>query len=72
MTALLNALKDFAVMVFGGTLGSGDGATAVTGLVPTFFNWVTTSTVLPYFVIGICVSLVLLAIKIVRGTVWGV
>lgn len=72
MTAVVNALKDFAVMLFGGTIGTGESAQTVDGLVKTFFTWVTSSGVLPYFVLGICVSLVLLAIKVVRGTVWGV
>lgn len=42
------------------------------GVVPTFFSWVTSAEVLPYFGLGICVSLVLLAVKVVRGTIWGV
>lgn len=61
MSSLVTNLNSFVSALF----GSG-------GLVPTFFTWVTSSDVLPYFVLGICVSLVLLAIKIVRGTVWGV
>ena len=61
MSSLVSNLNSFVSALF----GSG-------GLVPTFFAWVTSADVLPYFVLGICVSLVLLAIKIVRGTVWGV
>ena len=61
MSSLVTNLNSFVSALF----GSG-------GLVPTFFTWVTSSDVLPYFVMGICVSLVLLAIKIVRGSVWGV
>ena len=72
MTAVVNALKDFATMLFGGTIGSGETAQTVDGILKTFWTWVTGANVLPYFIIGICVSLVLLAIKIVRGTVWGV
>lgn len=72
MTSLINILKDFVVALFGGTIGSGDSAATITGAIPTFFNWVTGPTVLPYFALGICVSLVLLAVKVVRGTVWGV
>ena len=72
MTALVNALKDFATMLFGGTIGTGESAQTVQGILKTFWTWVTSADVLPYFVMGICVSLVLLAIKIVRGTVWGV
>lgn len=72
MAGIVSALKDFAVMIFGGTIGTGESAQTVDGLLKTFFTWVTGTNVLPYFVLGICVSLVLLAIKIVRGTVWGV
>lgn len=71
MASLITNLKDFAILLFGGT-PSGEGATAVTGLIPQFFTWVTSDTVLPYFGLGICVSLVLLAVKVVRGTIWGV
>ena len=72
MAGIVSALKDFVAMLFGGTIGSGESAQTVDGLLKTFFTWVTGEKVLPYFVLGICVSLVLLAIKIVRGTVWGV
>lgn len=61
MANLVSNLQSFASALFG-----------TDGIVLTFFNWVTSATVLPYFVLGICVSLVLLAIKVVRGTVWGV
>ena len=61
MTDLVTNLNSFVTALFG-----------TGGLVPTFFGWVTGEKVLPYFVLGICVSLVLLAIKVVRGTVWGV
>ena len=61
MANLVSNLNSFVSALFG-----------TGGLVPTFFTWVTSTDVLPYFVLGICVSLVLLAIKIVRGTVWGV
>lgn len=71
MTNLLNILKDFAIMLFGGT-PSGEGATEIAGVIPQFFDWVVSAPVLPYFALGICVSLVLLAVKVVRGTVWGV
>lgn len=72
MTSLVSALKDFASALFGGTIGSGESAVTTAGVIPTFFNWVTKSEVLPFFALGICVSLVLLAVKVVRGTVWGV
>lgn len=61
MSGLVTNLTSFVSALFG------DG-----GVVPTFFTWVTGDKVLPYFVLGICVSLVLLAIKVVRGAVWGV
>lgn len=61
MSSLVTNLNSFVTAIFG------EG-----GVVPKFFGWVTSADVLPYFVMGICVSLVLLAIKIVRGTVWGV
>ena len=72
MASLISALKVFMVALFGGTIGSGESAVTTTGVIPTFFNWVTSPTVLPFFALGICVSLVLLAVKVVRGTVWGV
>ena len=72
MASLISALKEFMVALFGGTIGSGESAVTTTGVIPTFFNWVTSPTVLPFFALGICVSLVLLAVKVVRGTVWGV
>lgn len=61
MSSLVSNVQSFMSALF----GSG-------GIVPTFFTWVTGETVLPYFALGICVSLVLLAVKVVRGTVWGV
>lgn len=72
MASLVAALKDFMVALFGGTIGSGESAVTSVGVIPTFFKWVTSDAVLPYFALGICVSLVLLAVKVVRGTVWGV
>lgn len=42
------------------------------GAIPTFWTWLTGETVLPYFLIGVCVSLLLLAIRIVKGVFWGV
>lgn len=61
MSSLVTNLQSFVAALFG-----------TDGIVLTFFNWVTSAAVLPYFVLGICVSLVLLAIKVVRGTIWGV
>lgn len=61
MSSLVTNLQSFVSALFG-----------TDGIVLTFFNWVTSAAVLPFFVLGICVSLVLLAIKVVRGTIWGV
>lgn len=44
---------------------------ATNGLVTKYFAWLTSESVLPYFAIGIAVSLLLLAVKVVRGAVWG-
>lgn len=57
--------------LIGYLFGSGSGTTATAGLIPTFFSWLTSATVLPYFAIGIAVSLLLLAVKVVRGAIWG-
>lgn len=42
------------------------------GAIPTFWTWLTGSTVLPYFLVGVGVSLLLLGIKVVKGIFWGV
>lgn len=42
------------------------------GAIPTFWNWLTGADVLPYFLIGVGVSLLLLAVRIVKGIFWGV
>lgn len=64
MTALMSALGSFAQSLFSTTEGS-------EGVVVQFFNWLTSSAVLPYFLIGVAVSITLLAIRIVRGVIWG-
>lgn len=61
MSGLITNLTSFMGALFG-----------TNGVIPTFFEWVTSTAVLPYFGLGICVSLVLLAVKVVRGTIWGV
>lgn len=68
MTAIVNTLQSIGVALFGGTLGE----QTVTGAIPTFWNWLTDPDVLPYFLIGVCVSLLLLAVRIVKGVFWGV
>lgn len=42
-----------------------------TGPIPSVFGWITSTDVLPYFALGITVSLILFGVKIVRGTIWG-
>lgn len=68
MTAIVNVLKSIATSLFGGTVGE----ETVVGAIPTFWNWLTGATVLPYFLIGVGVALLLLAVKIVKGIFWGV
>lgn len=41
------------------------------GAVPSVFEWITSSSVLPFFAVGIGCSLVLFGIKVVRSIVWG-
>lgn len=64
MTAIVNVLTSLANALFSTAEGS-------EGIVVQFFGWLTSSAVLPFFGIGIAVSLVLLAVKIVRGAIWG-
>lgn len=60
MSDLVAVLQSLASALFG-----------TNGIVIQFFGWLTSSAVLPFFGIGIAVSLVLLAVKIVRGAIWG-
>lgn len=75
MVAIVNILKGIAVALFGGTLQETvNGVTqSVTseGIIPVFFNWLTQPTVLPFFMIGTCCALVLLATRIVKAIFWG-
>lgn len=41
------------------------------GVISTVFSWITSSTVLPYFAIGIGCSLSLFGVKVIRSVVWG-
>lgn len=41
------------------------------GVINTLFDWVTSTTVLPYFAIGIACSLALFGVKVIRSVVWG-
>lgn len=48
--------------------------TALIGLLGFFtpvFSWITSETVLPYFMIGIAASGILFAVKGIRSVVWG-
>lgn len=68
MSAVVNVLKSIATALFGGT----SGGETITGAIPTFWAWLTGASVLPYFLIGVGVALLLLAVKIVKGIFWGV
>lgn len=61
MEAIITVLSDIATGLFG-----------TGGAIPTFWTWLTGATVLPYFLVGVGVSLLLLAVKIVKGIFWGV
>lgn len=41
------------------------------GTIATVFTWLTSTTVLPYFAIGIGCSLALFGVKVIRSVVWG-
>ncbi len=47
------------------------GSGANPGVISTVFSWVTSTTVLPYFAIGIGCSLALFGVKVIRSVVWG-
>lgn len=57
---MVDSIKSVFTLLFGA-----DGA------IGTFFTWLTSATVLPYFVIGIACSIVLFGVKVVRGAIWG-
>lgn len=63
-TATMTSIMDLAQSLADGLFGTD-------GLVLTFFSWLVSDAVLPFFVIGLTVSLTLLAVKIVRGVIWG-
>lgn len=42
------------------------------GAIPTFWAFLTGENVLPYFLVGVAVSLILLGVKLVKGIFWGV
>lgn len=43
----------------------------INAVVNTWTSIVTNETILPYFMIGIAVSIVLVGIKVIRSVVWG-
>lgn len=60
-STVTSTLSDVADALFGAN-----------GAIPTFWNWLTGTTVLPFFLVGVAVSLLLLAVRIVKGIFWGV
>lgn len=46
-------------------------AAIVQSVIQTWQNIVTEETILPYFIIGIAASVVLLGVKIIKSVVWG-
>lgn len=68
MTTILNTLRDISVALFGGTIG----AETYDGAIPVFFEWLTSAAVAPYFLIGVCVALFLMATRVVKSIFWGV
>lgn len=42
------------------------------GAITIFFEWLVDPKVLPYFLIGVGVSLLMLAVRVVKGIFWGV
>lgn len=61
MATVITVLQNIATALFG-----------TGGAIPTFWTWLTGETVLPYFLIGVGISVLLLGIKIVKGIFWGV
>lgn len=65
MTSLVKILQELAAALFGAAT-----ETAPAGIVVQFFSWITSEAVLPFFGIGIAVSLVLLGVRLVRSVIW--
>lgn len=63
---MVEALSQLASTLFA---TGGEGVSA--GVVPTVFSWLTSSSVLPFFAIGIGCSLALFGVKVIRSVVWG-
>lgn len=67
MDAIITILQQIASALFAPVTEAGTG-----GAVPIFWAWITSETVLPFFLIGVGVSLLLLAIRVVKSVFWGV
>lgn len=63
------ALTQLATTLFHVSSGASD--TVATGVIPTVFSWITSTSVLPFFAIGIGCSLALFGVKVIRSIVWG-
>lgn len=61
MATITTTMQNIASALFG-----------TNGAVPTFWNWLTGADVLPYFLIGVGISLLMLGVRIVKGIFWGV
>lgn len=72
MEAIVTVLRDIAVALFGGSTTVGGQTVQVPGAINTFFDWLVSEPVLPFFLIGVGVSLLLLAVRVVKGIFWGV
>lgn len=60
-----------ALTQLGNTLFAVGSDTTSAGVIPTVFSWITSSSVLPFFAIGIGCSLALFGIKAIRSVIWG-
>ena len=64
MSAIADVLTDLATALFANP------STGDKGIVVQFFNWLTSTDVLPFFAIGIGVSILLLSVRLVKGAIW--
>lgn len=74
MTTVINVLQMIGVALFGGTYQTPGSSAVVTvdGAITIFWNWLTQENVLPFFMIGTGVALLLLAVRVVKSIFWGV
>lgn len=61
MATIVSTLQNITSALFGAN-----------GAIPTFWSWLTGADVLPYFLIGVGISLLMLGVRIVKGIFWGV